>query len=315
MGYFLFRRTVGFILTLLAVSVVVFASMNVLPGDPALTILGLESTEDARAALREQLGLDAPIVGQYFRWIFNAMQGDFGISYSYGVPVSDLIRERIPMTLSLALSGMVLTTLLALVLGITAASNHKKPGDWGIMLLSQLGIAVPAFWLSMLLVLLFAVWLRWLPPGGFAGWGEPVAAIRSLILPTVSLALVQSAVLARVTRSSALEVIRLDYVRTARASGYSERRILWRHVLPNALIPIVTIVGLQFAALVSGTIVIENVFYLPGLGRLIFQSISNRDLFTVQALVMMFAAIVVAANFLVDIAYVMIDPRLKGRDS
>ncbi len=314
MGYFLFRRTIGFILTLLAVSVVVFTSMNVLPGDPALTILGLDSTEDARLALRQQLGLDEPILGQYFRWITDAMRGDFGVSYSYGVPVSELIAERIPMTLSLAISGMVLTTILALVLGISAASNHKKPGDWGVMLLSQLGIAVPAFWLAMLLVMLFAVKLRWLPPGGFPGWDEPMLAMRSLILPTVALALVQSAVLARVTRSSALEVIRLDYVRTARASGFSRRRILWHHVLPNALIPIVTIVGLQFAALVSGTIVIENVFYLPGMGRLIFQSISNRDLFTVQALVMMFAVIVVAANFLVDIAYVLIDPRLKGRD-
>ncbi len=313
MGYFLFRRTIGLVFTLLAVSVVVFASMNVLPGDPALTILGLDSTEDARAALREQLGLDEPIIGQYFGWISGALRGDFGVSYSYGVPVSELIAERMPMTLSLAFSGMALTTILALVLGIGAASYHKKPGDWGVMLLSQLGIAVPAFWLSMLLVLLFAVKLRWLPPGGFPGWEEPALAMRSLILPTVALALVQSAVLARVTRSSALEVIRLDFVRTARASGFSRARTLWRHVLPNALIPIVTIVGLQFAALVSGTVVIENVFYLPGLGRLILQSISNRDLFTVQALVMMFAVIVVLANFVVDIAYVLIDPRLKGR--
>ena len=181
------------------------------------------------------------------------------------------------------------------------------------MFLSQLGIAVPAFWLSILLVMLFAVKLRWLPPGGFAGWDDPVAALRALILPTVALALVQSAVLARVTRSSALEVMRQDFVRTARASGLSRRRVLWRHVLPNALVPIVTIVGMQFAALVTGTIVIENVFYLPGLGRLIFQSISNRDLPTVQALVMLFAAIVVTANFVVDLLYVVIDPRLKAR--
>ena len=167
--------------------------------------------------------------------------------------------------------------------------------------------------MSILLVLLFAVKLRWLPPGGFPGWSEPSGALRSLILPTVALALVQSAVLARVTRSSALEVMRLDYVRTARAMGFSRRRVLWRHVLPNALIPIVTIVGLQFAALVSGTIVIENVFYLPGLGRLIFQSIANRDLPTVQALVMLFAAIVVTANFIVDLLYLAIDPRLKMR--
>ncbi|MEP2681754.1 MAG: ABC transporter permease [Sulfitobacter sp.] len=313
MAYFLFRRTLGFVLTLLAVSVVVFAVMNVLPGDPALTILGMDASEDALAALREQLGLNAPLVTRYVSWVWNALQGDFGISHSFRVPVSELISERLPMTISLAVAGMLVTLVLALSLGITAAAQHGRAGDWGVMFLSQLGIAVPAFWLSILLVMLFAVKLRWLPPGGFAGWDDPVAALRSLILPTVALALVQSAVLARVTRSSALEVMRQDFVRTARASGMSHRRILWRHVLPNALVPIVTIVGMQFAALVTGTIVIENVFYLPGLGRLIFQSIANRDLPTVQALVMLFAAIVVTANFVVDLLYVVIDPRLKAR--
>ena len=313
MAYFLFRRTLGFVLTLLAVSLVVFAVMNVLPGDPALTILGMDASDDAVAALREQWGLNAPLMARYLSWIWNAVQGDLGLSHSFRVPVSELISERLPMTISLAVAGMLVTLVLALGLGITAAAQHRRAGDWGVMFLSQLGIAVPAFWLSILLVMLFAVKLRWLPPGGFASWSDPVAAIRSLILPTVALALVQSAVLARVTRSSALEVMRQDFVRTARASGLSHRRVLWRHVLPNALVPIVTIVGMQFAALVTGTIVIENVFYLPGLGRLIFQSIANRDLPTVQALVMLFAAIVVTANFVVDLLYVVIDPRLKAR--
>lgn len=313
MVYYLTRRVANFVLTLFAVSIVVFAAMNVLPGDPALTILGLDATDDALDALRRQLGLNDPLVLRYFAWIGNALTGDFGISHSFGVPVGELIAERLPLTVSLAISGIVFTVILALVLGVAAAANHGRPGDWGVMFLSQLGIAVPAFWLSILLVLLFAVKLRWLPPGGFPGWDEPVLAIRSLILPTVALALVQSAVLARVTRSSILEVLRQDYVRTARASGFSRRRVLWLHVLPNALVPIVTIIGMQFAALVTGTIVIENVFYLPGLGRLIFQSIANRDLPTVQALVMLFAAIVVTANFIVDLAYVLIDPRLKAR--
>ncbi|EDQ06237.1 Glutathione transport system permease protein GsiC [Sulfitobacter indolifex] len=313
MAYFLFRRTLGFVLTLLAVSLVVFAVMNVLPGDPALTILGMDASDDALAALRDQLGLNEPIVARYLSWVWNALQGDFGLSHSFRVPVAELIAERLPMTISLAVAGMLVTLVLALSLGITAAAQHRRAGDWGVMFLSQLGIAVPAFWLSILLVMLFAVKLRWLPPGGFGGWSDPAAAIRSLILPTVALALVQSAVLARVTRSSALEVMRQDFVRTARASGLSHRRVLWRHVLPNALVPIVTIVGMQFAALVTGTIVIENVFYLPGLGRLIFQSIANRDLPTVQALVMLFAAIVVTANFVVDLLYVVIDPRLKAR--
>ncbi len=313
MGYFLLRRTISFVLTLFVVSAVVFAVMNILPGDPALTILGLDATEDALAALREELSLNDPVILRYVHWVWDALRGDFGISHSFRVPVAELVVERLPLTISLAVSGMLVTIILALALGIGAAANHRKAGDWGVMFLSQLGIAVPAFWLSILLVLLFAVKLRWLPPGGFPGWSEPWAAVRALILPTVALALVQSAVLARVTRSSALEVMRLDYVRTARAMGFSRQRVLWRHVLPNALIPIVTIVGLQFAALVTGTIVIENVFYLPGLGRLIFQSIANRDLPSVQALVMLFAAIVVTANFIVDLLYLVIDPRLKTR--
>lgn len=314
MAYFLLRRTIGFVLTLLTVSVVVFAVMNVLPGDPALTILGLEASDDAINALRVKLGLNEPVFTRYINWVLNALNGDFGESHSFGVPVSGLILERISMTVSLAVFGMLLTIIIALSLGVGAAANHRKFGDWGVMFFSQLGIAVPAFWLSILLVILFAVKLRWLPPGGFPGWGDPLLAIKSLILPTIALALVQSAVLARVTRSSALEVMRLDYIRTAKASGFSRKRILWRHVLPNALVPIVTIVGMQFAAVVTGTIVIENVFYLPGLGRLIFQSIANRDLPTVQALVMMFAVIVVTANFIVDLLYSVIDPRLRERN-
>lgn len=312
---FLVRRTLGFILTLFGVSAVVFAVMNILPGDPALSILGIDSTPDARAALRRELGLDVPVLERYVAWLAGVLQGDFGTSYAFGVPVTELIVERLPLTLSLALLGTLMTVILAMLLGVFAASRHGRVGDWGVMAVSQIGIAVPAFWLSILLVLLFAVHLRWLPPGGFPGWDEPAAALRALVLPTVSLALVQSAVLARVTRSSVLEVMRLDYARTARAMGFSRRRVLWHHVLPNALVPIITIVGLQFANVVTGTIVIENVFYLPGLGRLVFQAISNRDLFTVQALVLMFAAIVVIANFLVDILYVLVDPRLKARSA
>lgn len=313
MGYFLLRRMVGFLLTLIIVSVVVFGVMNVLPGDPALTILGIEASQTAVENLRREMGLNDPVHLRYLAWVSGALTGNFGVSLSFRVPVADLIAERLPLTMSLAVTGMAMTVVLALSLGIGAAANHGRAGDWGVMFLAQTGVALPSFWLSILLVMLFAVKLRWLPPGGFPGWSDPVLALRSLILPTAALALVQAAVLARVTRSSALEVMRLDYVRTARASGFSRQRVLWRHVLPNALVPIITIVGLQFASLVTGTIVIENVFSLPGLGRLIFQSISNRDLPVVQALVMMFAAIVVTVNFVVDVLYVLIDPRLKGR--
>ncbi len=313
MLYRLLRRTTALIATLVVISLVVFFVMAVVPGDPALVVLGIEADPGAVEALRRQLGLEAPLHERYFRWISGVLRGDFGTSLAFRVPVRDLILERLPMTVTLGTIAMVATVLLAVLLGMFAAASHRGLGDWAVMVFAQLGLAVPAFWLAILLVILFAVHLRWFPPGGFPGWDDPLAALRALILPATALTLVQAAVLARVTRSAALEVMRLDFVRTARALGLSRVRILGRHVLPNALIPIITIVGLQFAALVTGTIVIENVFYLPGLGRLMFQAIGNRDLPTVQALVLLFAAIVVIVNYVVDVLYVLIDPRLRTR--
>lgn len=313
MALFLIRRLLTFAATMVVVSMVVFLVMNALPGDPALVILGIDATPEAVAVLRLKFGLDAPLVERWLDWSAAALTGDFGVSYTFGVPVGELIVERLPVTLPLALLATVVTTAVAITLGVIAAALHGRPGDWIVMTVSQIGIAVPAFWSAIMLVLLFAVTLRWLPPGGFPGWDDPFAALRALILPTAALALVQSAILTRVTRSSVLEVMRQDFARTARAKGLSRSAILWRHVLPNALLPIITIVGLQFAGLVTGTIIIENVFYLPGLGRLIFQSITNRDLFTVQALVLFFAALVVTANLVVDVLYAVIDPRLRVR--
>lgn len=312
MAEFLIRRGIGLVVTLLGVSFVVFWVMNVVPGDPTLVILGIDSTPEAQQALRQQLGLDRPFLERYVSWLGAMLTGDFGTSYAFRLPVGQLIAERLPLTLSLAAFGMAATIVIALGLGMLAASHHKRPADWGVMLASQLGIAIPVFWLSILLVIVFAVYLRWLPPGGFPGWSDPVGALRALILPTVALAVVQAAVLARVTRSSLLEVARLDFVRTARASGLARRRVLWLHMLPNALVPIVTIIGMQFANVLTGTIVIENVFSLPGLGRLGLQAINNRDLPVVQALVVLFAAIVVIANFAVDLAYGFIDPKLRA---
>lgn len=311
MTRFILRRSLGLVVTLLAVSFAVFWIMNVVPGDPSLVILGIDSTPEAQTALRRELGLDQPFLTRYLGWLGSMLVGDFGISFAFKVPVGELIAERLPLTLSLAAIGMAVTFVLALGLGVLAAANHNRPADWGIMLASQLGISVPVFWMSILMIIVFAVNLRWLPPGGFPGWGNPAGAVRALVLPTIALSVVQAAVLARVTRSALLEVARLDFVRTARASGLTRRRILWLHMLPNAMVPIVTIVGLQAANVLTGTIVIENVFSLPGLGRLIFQGISNRDLPLVQALVVLFAAVVVVANFLVDLTYGFIDPKLR----
>jgi peptide/nickel transport system permease protein len=220
------------------------------------------------------------------------------------------------VTLPLALMAMTITVVLALTLGIYAAAHHNRAGDVGVMAASQIGIAIPNFWFAILLILVFAVHLQWVSAGGFPGWaaddgGGVWEGMKSLILPAVALALVQAAILARVTRSAVLEVMREDFVRTARAKGLSRRQALWRHVLRNAMIPVLTVTGLQFANLLTGTIVVENVFVLPGLGRLVFQAIGNRDLVVVRDVVMLLAASVVLVNFAVDVLYALVDPRVR----
>ena len=244
------------------------------------------------------------------------LQGKTARSISYDTPTSELIVERLQVTLPLALLAMAITVVIALGLGVYAASRHNRPGDLGVMAVSQLGIAIPNFWFAILLILLFAVQLQWVSAGGFPGWTEDEgggvgAGLAALILPAMSLAVVQAAILTRVTRSAVLEVMREDFVRTARAKGLSQRQALWRHVMRNAMIPVLTVAGLQFANLITGTIVVENVFVLPGIGRLVFQAISNRDLIVVRDVVMLLAGIVVFINFIVDVLYVIVDPRLR----
>jgi len=316
LSLFLAKRFLTFLATLIGASLVVFLVLEILPGDPAQIMLGTDARPDTLAALRTKLGLDRPPLERYLAWVGGLLRGDFGLSYTYGVPVAELITERLQVTVPLALIAIVLSTTLALTLGIYAASHHNKAGDWGVMAFGQAGIAVPNFWFAMLLILLFAVHLGWFSAGGFPGWsGGMGPALKSLVLPACSLALVQGAILARITRSAVLEVMREDFVRTARAKGLSRRATLWRHVLRNALIPVVTILGLQLSALLTGTIIIENVFSLPGLGRLVFQSINQRDLIVVKDVVVLFAALVVTINFAVDLIYVAIDPRLKVHDA
>jgi peptide/nickel transport system permease protein len=292
--------------------VLIFAALGILPGNAAEVRLGATATPEAVKALSEQLGLDRPPAVRYWRWVGGMLRGDLGMSVSYDTPVSELIRERLVVTAPLAVLAMLLTTVLALALGLYAASRHNRLGDVGVMTASQIGIAVPNFWFAILLILLFAVKLHWFSAGGFPGWDdEPWQAFKALILPAISLAVVQAAILARITRSAVLDVLREDFVRTARAKGLGRRAVLWRHVLRNALVPILTVMGLQFANLVTGTIVVENVFSLPGVGRLVFQAISNRDVLLVQGIVMLLAASVIVINFIVDVLYAVIDPRLK----
>ncbi|MBP6418208.1 MAG: ABC transporter permease [Giesbergeria sp.] len=316
MGLFLLRRFATLLLTLLCASGVVFVVLDVLPGNAAQVLLGPDAAPEAVAELAVQLGLDQPPLQRYGQWLAGLLRGDWGDSYAYGSPVRELIGERLWLTVPLALLAMALATVLALSAGIYAAAHHRKGGDIGVMVLAQIGIAIPNFWFAILLILLFSVQLQWFSAGGFPGWSEGDGggvwpALKALALPALSLAVVQAAILARITRSAVLDVLREDFVRTARAKGLSRRAALWRHVLRNALIPVVTVMGLQFANLLAGTIVVENVFYLPGLGRLIFQSIANRDLIVVRNCVMLLAAMVVAVNFVVDVLYAAIDPRVQ----
>ena len=313
MGVFLVKRFSALVLTLLAASVVVFLVLEILPGDPAAMMLGVNARPDTLAALRAELGLDRPAVERYLTWVADLARGDLGNSYTYGEPVARLIAERIDVSLPLALMAMVLSTVLAIPLGVLAAAKRNRAADFGVMGFTQLGVAVPNFWFAILLIMLFSVNLGWLPAGGFAGWDAGFGpALKSLLLPTLALALPQAAILARVTRSSVLETLGEDYVRTARAKGLSRSAALWRHAVRNALIPVVTIMGLQFSFLLAGTIIIENVFYLPGIGRLIFQAIAQRDLIVVKDLIVVLAATVIAINFVVDLLYAVIDPRLRG---
>jgi peptide/nickel transport system permease protein len=314
---FLLRRLAGFVLTLLAATLVVFAVLDLLPGNAAEVILGDTATPESLAALEKKLGLDQSAPVRYAQWIGSLARGDLGISLSYDTPVAELVLERLAVTVPLALMAMALTTVAALALGVYAAARHNRLGDVGVMAASQLGIAIPNFWFAILLILLFAVQLQWVSAGGFPGWTEDEGGglwdgLQALLLPAVALAVVQAAILARITRSAVLEVLREDYVRTARAKGLSRRAALWRHVLRNAAIPVLTVMGLQFANLLTGTIVVENVFSLPGLGRLVFQAISNRDVIVVRNVVLLLAAAVITINFVVDVLYAVIDPRLRA---
>lgn len=238
MALFVLKRLLSLILTLLAASLVVFLVLEVLPGDPAAVMLGINAQPDTLTALRAEMGLDQPAIARYLTWVGGLLAGDFGNSYTYGVPVAELIGERLDVSLPLAILAIVLSTVLAIPLGVFAASNHNRVGDYGVMGFAQIGVAIPNFWFAILLILLFAVKLGWMPAGGFAGWDQGAgAALLSLLLPAVALALPQAAILARVTRSSVLEVLREDYMRTARAKGLSRRSALWRHGVRNALDP------------------------------------------------------------------------------
>ncbi|MDQ7262163.1 ABC transporter permease [Paracoccus sp. PS-1] len=308
---YVIRRLISLGLSLLVASALIFSVVELVPGDPAAFMLGTGAQPETVAALRQQMGLDLPLPLRYLHWLGGVLTGDLGHSFTYKTPVAGMILDRMQVSLPLALMALALAALIALPIGMFAAARRGRAGDTVVMGATQIGIALPNFWFAMLLVLVFAVNLRLLPAGGFPGWDHPGAALKSLILPAFALALPQAAILARVLRSALVETLGQDYIRTARAKGLSAGQALSRHALRNALIPVLTILGMQFSFLLAGAIIIENVFYLPGLGRLIFQAITQRDLIVVQSAVLVLVAAVILVTFLVDLSYALVDPRLR----
>ncbi len=310
---FLSGRLAVLIGSLLAATAIVFLIVQVVPGDPVRYMMGLQADPEAMNVLRHQLGLDVAPLARYARWILGLIHGDFGMSYTYRIPVARLIADRLQVSLPLALYALLLSTVIAFPLGLMAAAYRGRAGDWALTGIMQIGLALPNFWLGLLLVLLFAVTLHWVSAGGFPGWSAGLwPGVRALTLPAIALAAPQAAILARVLRGSLIETLHEDYIRTARAKGAGECQVLWRHALPNALIAALTILGMQFSFLLAGAVVIENVFFLPGLGRLVFQAIVQRDLIVVQSVVVILVMAAVLVTFAVDLSYVLVNPRLRS---
>ena len=309
------RRIGGFLAALLLASLVIFTAVEVLPGDSAQMILGTEARPDTLAALRHEMGLDQPVTQRYADWVAGFVQGDLGTSRTYSLSVSTLVAERLVVSVPLALAALAFAVGTGLSLGIFAALRRNSLIDHALMGLTQIGIAVPNFWFAMVLVLVFAVNLRIFPAGGFPGWAQGgFAAMSSLVLPTVALALPQAAILARIVRASLIETLHEDYMRTARAKGLSHGQAIRRHALRNAMIPVLTIMGLQLAFLLAGAIIIENVFALPGLGRLIFQAIQQRDRVVVMSIVLLLVVTIMLINIALELIYLAVDPRLRKQN-
>lgn len=306
MHKYIFKRILLLIPVLLGVSFLVFSIMSFTPGDPAQLILGESAPKAAVEALREEMGLNDPFLMQYGKFILNAVQGDFGRSYTSGREVFGEIFQRFPNTLILAIIGVVIAILIGIPVGIISATKQYSIVDSTSMIAALLGVAMPNFWLGLMLILFFSVGLGWLPSGGFGGW-------KSLILPSITLGTGAAAIITRMTRSSMLEVIRQDYIRTARAKGVSEKKVINRHALKNALIPVITVVGLQFGYLLGGAVLTETVYSWPGVGRMMVEAIRSKDTPIVLAAVLFLATTFSVVNLFVDILYGFVDPRVKSQ--
>ncbi|HET6620616.1 MAG TPA: ABC transporter permease [Dongiaceae bacterium] len=313
MSRFLIRRVIGSVIVMWAVATLVFFMLRIVPGDPIAAMLFDAGDAAAVEALRHKLGLDAPIYVQYFKWFWLMFHGDLGNSiYGSHVPVSQAIAEALPRTLSLASLGFIIALAIAVPAGLIAATRRNSMLDNVVSFGAFLGLSMPEFWLGILLIIVFAAGLKWLPAIGYAPLSEGFWPwLSHLILPAIAVGTTFSAIIARNIRSGMLEVLKTDYIRVARAKGLTGTAIILRHAFPNALIPVITVVGIAFALLMAGAVVVENVFAIKGLGRLLIQSILNRDYPTVQGAVLVVSTIFILCNLVVDVLYTMIDPRIR----
>lgn len=314
MTRYLLHRAGQSVAVLFGVSVAVFSIIHLVPGDPVRLALGTRFNQETYDALVARSGLDDPLIVQYVNWLGNALQGDLGVSFRSGRPVADLILERLPATVSLALAAIVVALLIALPLGLVSALRPRSVVDYVATFTSQIGISIPDFWLAIMAILVFSLTLRWLPSSGYVALtDDPVEWARHLLLPAVVVGTVSGAILTRFVRSSALEALGQDYTRTARAKGLPRRVVINRHVLRNALVPVVTVSGIQLAYLLSGVVVVEVVFAWPGLGQLALQAVETRDYPVLQGAVLLFALVFLVVNLAVDLAYAVLDPRISHR--
>ena len=318
MGTYIVKRSILFIPTLLLVTVVVFTILRVIPGDPALIILGGEDAEEdfsqqQLADLRAKLGTDKPIHVQYIKWVGNMLRGDFGISFFYeGDKVSDDLIDRVPVTIELGLMSLFLASIVAIPLGVISAIKQDTLGDYATRVITIAGIALPNFWVAIMMIFFLVLFFNWAPPLAYVDpWDDPWVNFQQLIFPAIALGTSNMAFIARITRSAMLEVLHEDYIRTARAKGLGERVVISRHALRNALLPVVTLTGYEFGRLISGTVIIEVIFLVPGMGRLLITSIFHRDFPEIQAIIVLIAVVVLVSNLLLDLTYAWLNPRIR----
>ena len=319
MNAYIIKRLVLFIPTMVLISIVVFLIMRLIPGDPAIQLLSgalgdASYTQEDLAKLRAKLGTDRHIVVQYGNWIWDMLQLDFGTSLLQSTPISDDLKDRFPITIELAILALIMASVVAVPLGVFSAVNQDKIGDYIARIIAIAGVAMPTFWTGILLIFFLVLVFGWLPPLGYVDiWEDPLKNLQQLIFPAIALGLFNMAFLARLTRSAMLEVFREDYIRTARSKGLSERWVIARHALRNALLPVVTVSGWQFGFLISGSVIIENMFNVPGVGKFMLDSITQRDYTQTQAAVMVITFAVVALNLVTDLVYGWLDPRIRYR--